>query len=230
MSLLKRIVRSRAGRRVLAALGASYVRFVHATTRWTHVRGETPEKYWAEGRAMLGCFWHNRMLLMPFIWPQGRPISMLISHHGDGRLISDIIGRLGIDTIAGSSSRGGADALRTMISTLKSGVSVAVTPDGPRGPRMHAAPGAVHAARLAGAPLIPVSLATSRRKVLRSWDRFLLDLPFARGVFVWGNPIDVPADAGDAEMEAVRLALESELNRISAEADRLMGHTPVEPA
>lgn len=230
MSLLKRIFRSDLGRRTLAAAGVGYVRFVHATTRWTIVGHETPEKYWAEGRPMLGCFWHNRMLLMPFIWPRERPISMLISKHGDGLLISDIIRRLGVDTIAGSSSRGGADALRTMISTLKAGVTVAVTPDGPRGPRMRAAAGAVQAARLAGAPLVPVSLATSRRKVLRSWDRFLLAWPFGRGVFVWGKPIEVPADAGDAEIEAVRVALENELNRVSAEADRLVGQTPVEPA
>ncbi len=230
MSLLKRIVRSELGRRTLGVIGAGYIRLVHATTRWTTVGRETPERYWAEGRPIIGCFWHNRMLLMPFIWPADRPISMLISRHGDGLLISDIVGRLGIDTIAGSSSRGGADALRTMISTLKSGVSVAVTPDGPRGPRMRAAAGAVQAARLAGAPMVPVSLATGRRKVLRSWDRFLLAWPFGAGVFVWGKAIEVAADAGEAEIEAARLALETELNRVSAEADRLVGQTPIEPA
>lgn len=230
MSLLKKFIRSDAGRRTISAIGAGHVRFVHVTTRWTTVGRETPERYWAEGRPMIGCFWHNRMLLMPFIWPKGRPISMLISHHGDGRLISDIIGRLGIDTISGSSSRGGADALRTMIATLKSGVSVAVTPDGPRGPRMHAAAGAVHAAKLAGVPLVAVSLATARRRMLGSWDRFLLALPFGRGVFIWGRPIEIASDADEAEIETARLALESELNRVSAEADRLVGQVPVEPA
>ena len=179
---------------------------------------------------MIGCFWHNRMLLMPFIWPTGRPVSMLISRHGDGLLISAIIRRFGVDTIAGSSSRGGTDALRAMLATLRAGVTIAVTPDGPRGPRMRATAGVVHAARLARAPLIPVSLATSRRKVLRSWDRFLLAWPFGNGVFVWGKPIEVSPDAGETEIEAVRLALEAELNRVSAEADRLVGQTPVEPA
>jgi len=230
MSLLKRIIRSDAGRNALAAIGAGYVRFVHATTRWTKVGHETPEKFWAEGRPMIGCFWHNRMLLMPFIWPTGRPVSMLISRHGDGLLISAIIRRFGVDTIAGSSSRGGTDALRAMLATLRAGVTIAVTPDGPRGPRMRATAGVVHAARLARAPLIPVSLATSRRKVLRSWDRFLLAWPFGNGVFVWGKPIEVSPDAGETEIEAVRLALEAELNRVSAEADRLVGQTPVEPA
>jgi len=230
MSLLKRIVRSDAGRNAFASIGAGYVRLVHATTRWTTVGRETPERLWTEGRPFIGCFWHNRLLLMRFIWPADRRIAMLISRHGDGRLISDIIGRLGIDTIVGSSSRGGADALRAMISTLNSGISVAITPDGPRGPRMHAAAGAVRAARLAGAPLVPVSLATARRKVLRSWDRFLLAWPFGAGVFVWGKAIEIARDAGDEEVEATRRTLEAELNRISAEADRLVGQTPIEPA
>ncbi len=230
MSLLKKFMRSDTGRRMLSAIGAGYVRLVYGTTRWTTIGRETPERYWTEGRPMVGCFWHNRMLLMPFIWPRGRRISMLISHHGDGRLISDIIGRLGIETTSGSTSRGGADALRAMITMLKSGVSVAVTPDGPRGPRMHAAAGAVHAARLAGAPLVPVSLATARRKVLGSWDRFLLALPFGRGVFVWGQPIEIAPDASETEVEKARIALERELNRVSAEADRLVGHAPIEPA
>lgn len=95
---------------------------------------------------------------------------------------------------------------------------------------MRATAGVVHAARLAQAPLIPVTVATGRRKMLRSWDRFLLAWPFGDGVFVWGKPIEIAPDAGETEVEAVRLALETELNRISAEADRLVGQTPVEPA
>jgi lysophospholipid acyltransferase (LPLAT)-like uncharacterized protein len=230
VSVLKRIVRSELGRRFLGTLGATYVRLVHGTTRWTTVRGETPERYWTEGRAMIGCFWHNRMLLMPFIWPAERPIAMLISRHGDGLLIAEIIRHFGVRTIAGSSSRGGTDALREMLATLKSGITVAVTPDGPRGPRMRATAGVVRAARLAGAPLVPVSVATRRRRMLGSWDRFLLAWPFNEGVYVWGQPIEVAADADDAAIEAARAALESELNRVSAEADRLVGQTPVEPA
>lgn len=230
MSLLKRIVRSRPGRRALGALGAGYVWLVHATTRWTTIGRETPERFWAEDRSFIGCFWHGRMLLMPYIWNVDRPMAMLISRHGDGLLIAEVIRRLGFGTIAGSSSRGGADALRAMLAALKSGSSVSVTPDGPRGPRMRVAPGVVHAARLAGVPLIPATVATGRRRVLRSWDRFLLALPFARGVYVYGRAIEVPRDAGEAEIEAARVALEDELNRISAEADRLVGQTPIEPA
>lgn len=230
MSLLKRIVRSDLGRRLIGIGGAGYIRLVHATTRWTTVGSETPEKLWAEGRPFVGCFWHGRMLLMPYIWTVDRPFSMLISKHADGRLIAEIISRFNVASIAGSSSRGGSEALRAMVKTLKAGISIGVTPDGPRGPRMRVSAGVVQAARLARVPLVPVSLATSRRKMLRSWDRFLIALPFGRGAFVWGKAIEIAADAGDAEVEAARAALEDELNRVSIEADRLVGQTPVEPA
>ena len=230
MSLLKRIVRSDLGRRIIGAAGAGYIRLVHATTRWTTVGRETPEKFWAEGRPFIGCFWHGRMLMMPLIWPADRPIAMLISRHGDGLLIAETIRHFGVRTIAGSSSRGGADALRAMLTTLKSGISVCVTPDGPRGPRMRATAGVVHAARLAGVPLLAGTVATGRRRVLGSWDRFLLALPFSRGVYVIGHPIEVAPDADDAAIEAARLALEVELNRVSAEAERMVGQIPVEPA
>lgn len=230
MSLLKRIVRSDLGRRIIGVAGAGYIRLVHATTRWTTVGRETPERFWAEGKPFIGCFWHGRMLLMPYIWTVDQPFSMLISKHADGRLIAEIISHFGISTIAGSSSKGGGEALRAMVKTLRSGTSVGVTPDGPRGPRLRASAGIVQAARLARVPLLPVAVATNRRRMLRSWDRFLLAWPFARGVFVYGRTIEIAPDAGEAEIEAARVALEDELNRVSLEADRLVGQTPVEPA
>ncbi|MSP49889.1 MAG: DUF374 domain-containing protein [Alphaproteobacteria bacterium] len=230
MSLLKRIVGSEAGRRAIGALGAGYIRLVYATTRWTTVGRATPERFWAEGRPFIGCFWHGRILLMPYIWGVDRPCALLISKHADGRLIAETVSHFGFDTIAGSSSSGGSDALRAIVRALKAGSSVGITPDGPRGPRMRTSAGVVQAARLAGAPLLPVSVATSRRKMLDSWDRFLVALPFGRGAVVWGRALEIAADADEAEIEAVRLALEDELNRVSAEADRLVGRTPVEPA
>lgn len=230
MNLLKRIVRSDLGRRAIGAIGAGYIRLVHSTSRWTTIGREIPERYWAEGKPFIGCFWHGRMLLMPYIWNVARPFSMLISKHADGRLIAETVRHFDISTIAGSSSKGGGEALRLMVRTLKAGTSIGVTPDGPRGPRMRASPGVVHAARLARVPLIPVAAATGRRRALGSWDRFLVALPFSRGAYVFGTPIDVPADADDDQIEAARLALEAELNRVSAAADRLVGQTPVEPA
>jgi lysophospholipid acyltransferase (LPLAT)-like uncharacterized protein len=117
-----------------------------------------------------------------------------------------------------------------MLRSLKSGISVGITPDGPRGPRMHASEGVVQVARLSGVPVIPCGFSAARRRTLGSWDRFTLALPFSRGLFVWGEPILVAHDADSAAMEAARRAIEAGLTSVTQAADRAMGHPPVEPA
>jgi lysophospholipid acyltransferase (LPLAT)-like uncharacterized protein len=176
------------------------------------------------------CFWHGRLLMMPCAQRPPMTYHMLISGHRDGQLIARTIGRFGSGVVAGSSSRGGALAVKQCIDLLAAGVAVGITPDGPRGPRMRAAGGAVEIARRTGVPMLPVTYSVTRRRILGSWDRFLLPLPFSRGVFILGEPIEVPANARSEALEAARVELERRLNAITAEADRLTGHAPVEPA
>lgn len=227
---MKRLSRSAPIQAAIAWLAAQYIRLVFVTGRWSVKGMEEPSRLVAAGKPLIGCFWHGRMLMMPKIWRFDPPLHMLISNHRDGRLISRAVEYLGIRTITGSSSRGGAAALRVMAETLRGAGYVAVTPDGPRGPRMHAAPGIAMIAKLAGAPVFPVGWSSSRAVTLRSWDRFLLALPFGRGVFVVGEPIAVPGDADEATIESFRQLIEERLNQVTREADRLCGRQPVEPA
>ena len=168
--------------------------------------------------------------MMPYCWDHRKTIYMLISQHRDGQLIARTVGHFGIKTAAGSSTRGGAGALRTMVKALKQGDYVGVTPDGPRGPRMRASEGIVSVARLSGAPVIPAAFGVNRGPTLSSWDSFLVAWPFARGVIVWGDPIYVDREAKGEALETVRRQVEDGLNAVTAEADRLSGRVPVEPA
>lgn len=226
----KRILGSDAVRRVLCWLGAQYIRFVHATGRWSLVRGDIPQALRERGEPFIVGFWHGRLLMMPYCWDRRVPIHMLISQHRDGLIIARTVGHFGISTIAGSSKRGGAGALRAMLKALQAGECVGITPDGPRGPRMRASEGIVSVARLAGVPIVPATFAVDRRLVLGSWDRFVVAWPFARGVLVWGEPIHVPRDAGEADVEAARARVEEALNALTAEADGMVGASPIEPA
>ncbi len=230
MSTVKKILRNDTLRRFLCWLGAGYIRLVHFSGKWTVVGGDIPKRFWDQGRPFIICFWHGRLLLMPYCWDRSKAINMLISQHPDGQLIARTVGHFAIKTIEGSTSRGGAAALRSMVKLLKSGQSVGITPDGPRGPRMRASDGIVSVAMLSGVPIIPATYAIDRRKVLSSWDRFIVAKPFGRGVIVWGEPMEVARGAGPAAMEAARARVEESLNAITAEADRMCGAQTIEPA
>ena len=222
--LLKRVGRKPAVQRMVGATLAAHIGLVRRTTRWKTVGEDAARGAWRGERPVIVAFWHNRLAMMPYCWPSERPFHMLISSHPDGQLIARTVKHFGIETVAGSSTRGGSEALRSLVRLIKKGVSVGITPDGPRGPRMRASDGAIALARLSGAPIIPAAVSVSRRIVLNSWDRLIVALPFGEGAMVWGEPMTVPTDASPDEMRA---QLEGELTRVSAEADRLVGHAPI---
>jgi lysophospholipid acyltransferase (LPLAT)-like uncharacterized protein len=154
---------------------------------------------------------------------------MLISGHVDGRIIAKAVRYFGVDSVAGSSNQGGSGALRAMVRHLRAGDCVGITPDGPNGPAMRASEGIVAIARLAEAPILPITYATRARRILGTWDRFHLPFPFTRGVFLWGEPLAVPASLDAAGTEAWRARVEERLAALTAEADRRVGRAAVGP-
>ncbi len=209
--------------------GSLYIRLVRHTGRWRILGADIPESFSRAGKPFILSFWHGRLMMMPYCWRDTRLVKMLISDHRDGRIISGTVRYFDIDSVVGSSRRGGARATRRLIRLLRGGGIVGITPDGPSGPRMRVGGGAVALARLSGAPIIPATFAASPRRVLASWDRFVLALPFSRGVFLWGDPIDVPRGADPQIMEARRLELEQAMNALCERADALVGQRAIEP-
>ena len=205
---------------VLSRIAALYIRFVWMTGHWVIQNLHIPSKLIEEGKPFVACFWHGRMLMIPKAWKFSPHISILISEHRDGILISRTLKHFRIGTISGSSSRGSISALVSMVRALKNGQYVGVTPDGPRGPRMKAAIGAIAAAKLSGAVIIPISYGATKYKTVSSWDRFLVPLPFSNGIIRIGNPIEVPSTAGNDEMETARQYLEMELTNLTESIDR----------
>src|SRR5229473_2043125 len=201
-----------------------YIHFVYATNRWTVEGGEVPRGLRAEGRSFILAFWHGRLLMIPMAWQRLAPMHMLISAHRDGRIIADAVTYFGVHSIAGSSRRGGTTALRAMLKRLEAGECVGITPDGPRGPAMQASGGIINVARLAGVPIVPIVFATSRHRVLSTWDRFHLALPFGHGAFLWGEPIEIAADLDPAGLERARLLVEDRMVEMVRDADRRVGH------
>jgi lysophospholipid acyltransferase (LPLAT)-like uncharacterized protein len=203
---------------------------IHATRltmRVSRLNVRVVEDLRDRGRPYVHAFWHGQLFLMPYSYV-GRRIAIMISAHSDGELIARTMKLFGHGWIKGSTTSGGAGALRAAVRALRAGTDVGFTPDGPRGPRHQAQMGAIQAARLAGAPIVPVAFAASHGKKLSSWDQFQVPLPFSRGVFVYGEPMEIPVAADDAEMERARRALEESLNALTGRAEALaVGTKPV---
>jgi lysophospholipid acyltransferase (LPLAT)-like uncharacterized protein len=227
--MIKRILKSETGLRIAGTLAGGWIRLVRASTRWERVVDPEAAALWRSEAPVIGAFWHNRLMLITAAWPKPKPLAMVQSEHGDSRILGIAVADYVTRPIWGSSRRNPAAALKGMLRALRDGISVAITPDGPRGPRMRCRPGLVQAAGRTGVPVVPVAWSVSRRRVARSWDRFLIAWPFGRGVVVIGAPIRVPADADAATVEEFRLRIEQALTEVTAEADRRMGHAPIEP-
>jgi lysophospholipid acyltransferase (LPLAT)-like uncharacterized protein len=125
--------------------------------------------------------------------------------------------------VRGSATRGGAGGFLQLVRAYRDGYSLAVVPDGPRGPRYVVKAGVIHLARATGAPIFPVTYGVNRKRQLRNWDRLVIPLPFARAVYVAAEPVVVPRHATDEEVETLRLELQHRLNTITAAAEAHAG-------
>ena len=166
-------------------------------------------------------FWHC-MMLVPAYVGRNKNLQVLISQHSDGEYIAQVIKRLGFDVIRGSTTRGGAKAIKVLIDKTRKGYSVAITPDGPRGPRFTFQSGSIYLAQKTGLPIIPLVVGLSRYWELPSWDRFRIPKPFSRALMMYGDPIPIPPIRNEEEMEHYRRLLERTMTSMAERVDMLV--------
>lgn len=157
-------------------------------------------------------FWHGELLMEPFLYQKIRgdhPIAVMISEHFDGELIARTIGYFGFEAIRGSSKKGGAKVLIQALKRLKAGSDVAITPDGPRGPRHSVAPGIAILSQKSDAYIVPFSYSASKYWQLRSWDRFIIPKPFSTLHFRVGEPFKLAGMDEERARREVKRRLEA---------------------
>ncbi|MBI4061995.1 MAG: lysophospholipid acyltransferase family protein [Elusimicrobia bacterium] len=205
-------------RKLVPHLVYSYVTFVGWTTRTRVLRADIPRAVHKAGQRFIYAFWHQRQVF--FTWShRDAEASVLVSKSKDGEMIAKTMELSRIGAVRGSSSRGGAAAVREMVEILRSGRDVGITPDGPKGPPREVKEGALRVAQLSGMPIIPIANALSNRlEIAMAWDRFQVPLPFGRAVVAYGEPIRV-AEGDDLAAKAAEL--KSAMDALTAEADRL---------
>jgi lysophospholipid acyltransferase (LPLAT)-like uncharacterized protein len=178
-----------------------------ATIRWETIGRPFSRD---DEKRYLYAFWHARMLMMPRPFRKNWHGYMLISEHRDGAFIADAMHLLGIPTVRGSTTRGGARAMLKMVRAVKSeNRHLGITPDGPKGPREEVQKGTVQLAMKTGLAMVPLCYATRCHWRASSWDRFYIPKPFTRGVFVFGEPVGVrEGEDMDATLQRFQQAMD----------------------
>lgn len=212
--------------RLAAWLIAGYIRLLARTGRW-RVEGDAPvQALLASGERIILAFWHGRLLMIPEAYRRlgGEQVHVLISEHRDGELIAQTIAHFGYRTVRGSTRRGAVKGLLGMLRIARGGGDLAITPDGPRGPREQLQMGVIEIARVTGLPIVPITFSARWAKRMSSWDGFMLPFPGSAGVMIWGQPLRVPAELDAATREALRQQLEADMLATRQRADTQCGH------
>jgi lysophospholipid acyltransferase (LPLAT)-like uncharacterized protein len=219
-----RMARRTVGGWALRRLGPTAMRRLARTWR-TEELGREHREALGPDAGFLICLWHGRMLMgMDFFGR--RDWRVLVSTSDDGDLSESMLRRFGYGVIRGSASRGGPRALREMLTALRAGEKVILTPDGPRGPAHSMNPGVAWLARATGHPILPIGLACDRAWRLHSWDRFTIPKPNARVVFSWGEPVVVARDAGERELEHATALVREGLHAAEGRSFERLGLEP----
>lgn len=161
--------------------------------------------------------WHDSIFTVPHVWRKHvgghRKAVVLTSASKDGAVLEAAVGRFGIGAVRGSSSRRAVAGLIGLRQAMRAGRDACITPDGPKGPRHVCQPGIIKLAQATGAPIVPIRCGFGSLRQLPTWDRLTIPLPFSTVRACFGKPMHVAAEAGEAEFEAARKALEQELCR-----------------
>jgi lysophospholipid acyltransferase (LPLAT)-like uncharacterized protein len=199
--------------RLLAATGAAILRGLFATLR-LEVRDPAGFLSKPPGGPVLFCFWHNRILGITHafhrIYPAARRgVTVLTSPSRDGEILARLVGAFGMGSVRGSSSRRGSQALRELMRLVRSGRDIAITPDGPRGPRYALGPGVVSLAQITGAAVVPLHARFSRCHSMKTWDGFIIPLPFSRVSVTIGDAVRIAPTNDEGSFETARRNLET---------------------
>ena len=207
--------------RLAAALIFVLIKVVALTLRyrWTDRSGVYPQ---GNAGPVIFCVWHNRLALcleayVGYVKKHNTTPGMaaMVSASKDGALLASVLQAFGVQPVRGSSSRRGSQALLELTTWADRGYDLAITPDGPRGPRYVVQDGVLSLAQVTGLPIVPFSYNLNWKISVNSWDRFQIPLPFARVDFFFEKPIHIPRECSDEQRLALRGELETVLKSVS---------------
>jgi lysophospholipid acyltransferase (LPLAT)-like uncharacterized protein len=214
--------------RLLGLAAWAVARLIGMTLRIHYEGQDRLEDLLRSTRGLIMITWHGRTLIPANVF-RHRGFWVMISLSRDGEMQNCIFRRFGFRTVRGSTSRGGIRAALELARRLKEGGALAFTPDGPRGPTHKVQLGTLLLAQKSGCPVVPLGISARPRLLVKSWDRYMVPAPFARVVWLVGEPVEVPPDADDVLKERLAGELELAVNRLERRAEEMLGYTyPIE--
>lgn len=202
--------------RLLALVGSTLLKALFLTIR-LRIDDRCGLSASAFSEPCLICFWHNRILGITATFHRFYPktlrrgVTVLTSPSKDGEILAQLVGAFGMHAVRGSSSRRGSRALLELVRIIRDGGDIAITPDGPRGPRYRLGPGVILLAQTTGSPIVLMHASYSRCFRMKTWDGFIIPLPFSTISVTIEPLINIPNDLGEEEFEQARKNLEEKL-------------------
>ena len=215
MRIIKRFSKTNIGQKLIGFLFYSITSLISRSIKWEYLVENEKSNIFKSDKQYIFCCWHNRLFLGPHLLPRNRIINALQSSHSDGMVTSVAFKYLGMNVILGSSKKGGMQAFRKMVKCIQLGESIAITPDGPKGPKEKVKEGIIKLAQITDTSIIPLVWATNKFKLINSWDSFVIPYPFSKGIYSFGKPINVKKKNNEEELEFIRQNLENEIKRLT---------------
>ncbi len=212
------VIRNLIVKYVIPPIAMLIIYLLGITYRKEVVGGESERSLMTRGLNPIYALWHGRLFYMTFFY-RWQGIFALVSPSTDGEIIARTVRLFGIKTIRGSSYKSGSKAFRELIRVVRDKGRVFITVDGSRGPVFKVQKGILHLAKISNMPVLPVTYGAEKALVFKSWDRFIIPHPFTRVVVIYGEPVYVPRDSSEEEIEKKKVELEERLVEMTERAD-----------
>ena len=222
MNIKKRLVKNFLIQNILGLIASIYIYIVSITSNINYENSSIPEHYWKNNKSFILAFWHNQLMMISFSWKAKKKLNILASGHSDGRFGSIIGSYFKLKNIP-KSSKNSSIALKNIFKLIKKNEYIGITPDGPRGPNQKVSSGIIKLASLLQIPIIACGFWSSKNFQLKSWDKFLITLPFSKCYFFWSDPIYIERKIDNKTILKMNKKLENLINENIEKAKEMTG-------
>ena len=212
MHIKKKLLKKKFVQNILGFFTFLYIRAVNLTSSIQFENESIPKQFWNNDKPFILAFWHSQLMMIGFSWKKNKNVNILASGHSDGRF-GAIVGKyFNLNSIQ-TSKKNKSISLRPIFKLLNDNNYIGITPDGPRGPKEIVSEGIIKIAKTSKVPIIPIGFWSSKNFKLKSWDSFLITLPFSKCSFVWNKPLEIPYNIQENQIQHYQKLLQEKINQ-----------------